>query len=563
MPLTLEHIGADAQQLILLMCDFATLQSVLATSQQLSAHALAVLSSAAWRQSSINEDQLHVAAWYSGEIEEACHGANGRAGSISNVTIAARTVVCTSTADNRAASNGLAIGSHQVKAFDAVDAKLTHSLGAAGLVLQVAISRSESQPLLAALVRPSAVLGNSVRLFDLAPDQPASVGGRALELGNGLTTPLWLTFHENGNGEEDLVVYGRVGRPPGGDDEAYALQVYRSVTVSSGTVGLPLPFEMSLRASASFPQAVLPAARPSGASASHWHSVSNIHQLPLIRISHHLCVVVLEDTDISDQALVLSYPSLLPLRRLRLRQPGSCLATGRLLIRGLDASRVFAMDSSPRREGSPTLLAFGTSTSRLPSGHESAGRVLLWDLSSLSSLAAASIDDGNARALPSKHADIATAAAESVALPPLAHTSHVEPTRVTNDCISRKDTSCADPRRLPLGWVCSVAVSRRLVAATVNVRGVFVWDGLTRLLLRRIELPSRTHAGFHPNIIVPNSLSLFGVFGLAIEGTRLALAADVTEGDWRPPIELPGGRTEPARSLLVVQEVGPEWLRET
>ena len=58
MPLTLEHIGADAQQLILLMCDFACLQSVLATSQQLSAHALTVLSSAAWRQSSINEDQL-------------------------------------------------------------------------------------------------------------------------------------------------------------------------------------------------------------------------------------------------------------------------------------------------------------------------------------------------------------------------------------------------------------------------------------------------------------------------------------------------------------------------
>ena len=407
-----------------------------------------------------------------------------------------------------------------------------------------------------------------MRLFDLAPDQPTSVGGRALELGDGLTTPLWLTFHENGNDEEDLVVYGRVGGVLAVMTKRTHSKCIAVVRRLRGTAGL-LPFEMSLRASASFPQALLPAARPligtPGASASHWHSVSNIHQLPLIRIAHFLCVVVLEDTDASAQALVLSYPSLLPLRRLRLRQPGSCGYD--VLIRGLDASRVFAMDSAPRREGSPTLLAIGTITSRPgcrpPSGHESAGRVLLWDLSCLSSLAAASIDDGNARALPSKHADIATAAAESLALPPLAPSAHVEPTRGTNDCNSTKDTACADPRRLPLGWVCSVAVSRRLVAATVNVRGVFVWDGLTRLLLRRIELPSRTHAGFHPNIIVPNSLSLFGVFGLAIEGTRLALAAEVTEGDWRPPIELPGGRTEAARSLLVVQEVGPEWLRET
>ena len=197
------------------------------------------------------QHQLHAAARYSGEIEEAWVGATAGPAAL-NVTIAASTVVTCSTADNRAASNGLAIGSHQVKAFDAVDAKLTHSLGTAGLVLQVAISRSESQPLLAALVRPSAVLGNSVRLFDLAPDQPTSVGGRALELGDGLTTPLWLTFHENGNDEEDLAVYGRVGRRPGGDDEAHALQVYRSsATAPSGTAGLP-SHSMSLRASASF-----------------------------------------------------------------------------------------------------------------------------------------------------------------------------------------------------------------------------------------------------------------------------------------------------------------------
>jgi hypothetical protein len=68
------------------------------------------------------------------------------------------------------------------------------------------------------------------------------------------------------------------------------------------------------------------------------------------------------------------------------------------------------------------------------------------------------------------------------------------------------------------------------------------------------------HAAFHRNVIVPHSLSHFG-FRLALDGTRLALSADVAEGDWTEPIRAPGGRCVTARSLLVVHEMGPSWLR--
>ena len=84
--------------------------------------------------------------------------------------------------------------------------------------------------------------------------------------------------------------------------------------------------------------------------------MSNIHQLPLIRIAHFLCVVVLEDTDASAQR------SSFRTRRFATSQAAAA-ATGScgydVLIRGLDARGV-CNGLGAQREGSPTLLAIGT-----------------------------------------------------------------------------------------------------------------------------------------------------------------------------------------------------------
>ena len=154
----------------------------------------------------------------------------------------------------------------------------------------------------------------------------------------------------------------------------------------------------------------------------------------------------------------------------------------------------------------------------------------------------------------------------------------------------------------------SVAISAHLLVASFRhrdrqgARVVCLWGVWSRALLRTIELPtyvhttlnpsrffycvsedkrstsrenSRQHAHFHPNVIVQNSLSGYGAH-IALDGYRLALTAQVKPGDWRE--ELPGGDCAERRtmlgvggahsngksvsSLLVVQEVGPDWLRD-
>ena len=89
---------------------------------------------------------------------------------------------------------------------------------------------------------------------------------------------------------------------------------------------------------------------------------------------------------------------------------------------------------------------------------------------------------------------------------------------------------------------------------------VCIWDVHTRDQLRTIELPSRRHAHFHRNVIVPNSVSSFGAC-LAMDDYRIALSACCKEGDWQESIVDEHGLPCLATSLLVVQEVGPEWAR--
>lgn len=139
-------------------------------------------------------------------------------------------------------------------------------------------------------------------------------------------------------------------------------------------------------------------------------------------------------------------------------------------------------------------------------------------------------------------------------------TMAVAVTRLMPPADDDHDTTSAT-RTLRPGVVVCIASCRRLLAACVNRLGVYIWDAPAGRLLRKVELPSRTHTPFHRNIIVPHSLSHFG-FQIALAGTRLALTADVKPGDWTALLDEPAGRQAAARSLLVVQEFGPTWLRE-
>jgi len=113
--------------------------------------------------------------------------------------------------------------------------------------------------------------------------------------------------------------------------------------------------------------------------------------------------------------------------------------------------------------------------------------------------------------------------------------------------------------------VVSLAMCRGLLAACFNrLPGgdrpcVCVWDVPTRELLRTISLPERTHSFFHPNVIVAGSLSHYGLH-ICLDDYRIALSAVCTRGDWREPLD--GHPAMLATSLLVVQEVGPEFVRE-
>ena len=87
-----------------------------------------------------------------------------------------------------------------------------------------------------------------------------------------------------------------------------------------------------------------------------------------------------------------------------------------------------------------------------------------------------------------------------------------------------------------------------------------VWDVHSRRLLRIIDLPARSHAHFHRNIVVPHSIEQFGV-RLAIDRFRLVLTASIKEGDWTERMQLPrNGGSYMARSIIVTQDAGPEWV---
>jgi hypothetical protein len=101
-----------------------------------------------------------------------------------------------------------------------------------------------------------------------------------------------------------------------------------------------------------------------------------------------------------------------------------------------------------------------------------------------------------------------------------------------------------------------LALGPNLLAAAAEGH-VVVWDTHSRTQLCSIGLPSRQHAHFHRNVIVPNSLSWYGEH-LAIDDRRIALTAACQEGDWREELTGADGVRCFARSLLVVQEMGPE-----
>lgn len=113
-----------------------------------------------------------------------------------------------------------------------------------------------------------------------------------------------------------------------------------------------------------------------------------------------------------------------------------------------------------------------------------------------------------------------------------------------------------------------VAMSGCMVAAcfegnrsTSSCAGVYLFDATTRQCLRTLQLPERRQPNFHRNIIIQNALSHFG-YTLDLEGSRVALGVRCCPGDWAEPVVSVDGERAEARSLLVVQEAGPDFLRE-
>ena len=449
-----DALGADAQQLVLHACSFESLQHVLAVSHALHEHAMAVLQSSAWRAIPANEAALTRAAWTEGEVEEACLGADGKP--LTRLAVEGRTIATATAADNREAASGAApIRSWQLKVWDAVDARCTHQFGTAGLVLDVALGDG----VVAALVAPSVCIGPTIRLFDLHSGPSTAVGGTPLD-----TTPLlpqWIAWHR-----QRLVVCGRLQQPPPSAGGACGDDACRGHGLQTYLVPAGQPTRASLQSAALLP--ATPAVTP-----GQPHT-------PILALSGSLAVILTRPSGTrAVAALVLSFPDLAPLRTLAVGADLLPYSEGRSHLLGLDAA----------------WLAIGT---------HKMGRVLLWDLAPLvaddadvadavHSLATA--DGGRESTADATMAD-ATSAASSVggsggcggcggSVLPVAH---VQPPWDERD---RPDTSSATRSRGP-GVVVCLSLRRGLLAACVNLRGVYVWDCASKAMLRRVELPSRT-----------------------------------------------------------------------
>ena len=571
-PPQLLQLGGDLLHLILQRCDFDTLRVLLSTSRTLEGFARDTLRSVEWRSDANHERALRLAAWES-SLEETCLGtfvgSDGAAQSgLNGIDMHGHRVA--------GCRRGHLWASREVKCFDvaATVPGCTHAFDARarqphfmGGVVAVRLRGETLAVLLKSLPKPTPggthslaeliLWQNSVRLFDLAsaaplgPSSGVSLDQAPLDLASaaplGPSSGVSLDqaplkdrdpYFEVDIGwagvEMELLVWFGIGSidPFVAQNPATLVQHLRVWRVPRDRLS-----ESTQLASATLPHGVGWTAEVAAAQGTtftpNWREGSNQ------RIAHgfavHGSVVAVLTGPCSLE--LLSLPALQPLRTLTLAgpsRPGSAQWDGWIAGRsGRDGSRHVGL-------GSAHLALVGSAypgSDEASDHHPKKQRLLLWTLALLL--------DPSVRGL-------------------------AEPAVLLPD---------EDDAAGLWGWntIATLAMSSNLVAACfagLSAGGwslknrVIVWDSATQQQVSEVGLPSRQHAHFHHNVIVQNSLTEYGAH-LALDDFRIALSAKCSPGTWLEDMrsegsqDLGGASSQEAgaAALLVVQEVGPSWLR--
>ena len=341
---------------------------------------------------------------------------------VQSIAIDGHRVVCSSRGQNRGAANGLPLNTWQFRCFDAVEARETHRFGTAGFPDGGGRPLDVCGSIVAAIVVP--FREPSVRLFDVSSSvrQPAP-GGRRLATDAGAHTHI--PVHLEFVGGLLVVVLAQK------DQMMHPSMVDHSFH-HRGTIKLQT-WDVRAAGDAEL-ETVLKSSAETRIIDVAWTRQGRPNTYG---IKHRFAVcgrsslaVVLTD---SPALCVFSFPDLAPLREIAF--------TFDAFLRPFRADRCWPGHS---------LALDGT---RLALGGQHA--VLLFELGG-----GAGEGDGPG--------DVQCAPA-AIALPE-----------------DEDDDTTSATRSLPPATVVCVAMSRELLAACINLRGVYVWDASTRELLRKL-----------------------------------------------------------------------------
>jgi len=534
--LSLLSLPADLLHRCLADCDFDALCALLATSQQMSHVVPAVLQSQSWRAAPDNARALLMASWDPdrGSIDESCVGAFDEP--ITGLALSGSQVAC--------------FKGREVKVWDSKQARTirTHAFTASHMVDSI---RLRGQ--LLAMVTIERWSHSTARVIDLGGDtSDLPDAGVVLARGGCPQSIEWA----NDDPQDDalLVLLRHAPR------RTLALWRVSSGPLAGSALGTALIGEKS--GAIAIKGEMLGEITLEHEEALGWHGYR-------LLAKGTLAVVAIAPTTMQ---LVRLVPELKPLRSLVLSHPPVALSGTYLAAAAPPHS-----DASPAQALPPWPSARGAASAA----------VWLWRLDALLEAPETALHTSTLAGAPPP---LLALAAPFTSVPPI----RLEPTRPEIDPEIDPYLNLEPPRpetvlRLPFtrsrrdtASVMRIAISEQLVAATLAGNRVFVWhvsadvrmaaggalnqtaQRATRCLelepLCSIGLPSRQHSHFHPNIVVPNSLSGFG-HCVALSEHRIALSAICHGGDWREVVHEADGDSYLPRSLVVVQEMGPPWWR--
>ena len=537
--LSLLSLPADLLHRCLADCEFDALCALLATSQQISHLVPAVLQSQSWRAAPDNARALLMASWDPdrGSIDESCVGAFDEP--ITGLALSGSQVAC--------------FKGREVKVWDSKQARTirTHAFTASHMVDSI---RLRGQ--LLAMVTIERWSHSTVRVIDLGGDTSDLPDAGVVLARGGCHSIEWA----NDDPQDDalLVLLRHAPR------RTLALWRVSSGPLAGSALGPALVGEKLGEKSGAIAikGEMLGEITLEHEEALGWHGYR-------LLAKGTLAVVAIAPTTMQ---LVRLVPVLKSLRSLVLAHPPVALSGTYLAAAAPPHS-----DASPAQALPPWPSTRGAAS----------GAVWLWRLDALLEAPETALHTSTLAGAPPP---LLTLAAPFTSVPPI----RLEPTRPEIDPEIDPYLNLEPPRpetvlRLPFtrsrrdtASVMRIAISEHLVAATLAGNRVFVWhvsadvrmaagDALhqtaqraTRCLefepLCIIGLPSRQHSHFHPNIVVPNSLSGFG-HCVALSEHRIALSAICHGGDWREVVHEADGDSYLPRSLVVVQEMGPLWWR--